>query len=290
MKIGCIEAGGTKFVCAILDENRNVLESVVVSTSTPKDTLDQVYNFFDQYQMDAIGIASFGPIDLNKDSETYGYFTTTPKPGWAWTPFASELEERYSIPVGFDTDVNAAALGELYYGAGQGLENLVYFTIGTGIGAGVIINKQMVHGMMHPEAGHVMVTRHPDDDFEGVCPYHGACLEGMASGVSMEKRWGIKANLLTADHPAWDVEAYYIAQACVNAILMVSPEKIVLGGGVMNQEHLFDLIYKYVGAMLNEYVQSDLLKDLSTYIVAPGLANQSGIMGAYALAIEALNK
>lgn len=287
MKIGCIEAGGTKFVCALLDESRNVLESITIATTTPKQTLDQVYAFFDQFEMDAIGVASFGPIDLNKESETYGYFTTTPKPGWAWTPFASELEERYKIPVGFDTDVNAAALGELNYGAAQGLENVVYYTVGTGIGAGVIVNKKMVHGMMHPEAGHIMVGNHSDDDFEGVCPYHGACLEGMASGPAIEKRWGIKANLLTADHRAWDVEAYYLAQACVSAIYTVSPEKIILGGGVMNQEHLFDMIYKYTNQLLNGYIKSPLLDDLSNYIVAPGLKNQSGIMGAFALAIEA---
>lgn len=288
MKIGCIEAGGTKFVCGIIDEHKTILDQVVIPTGSPKETYDAMFAFFDQFEMDAIGVASFGPIDLNRSSKTYGHFTTTPKPGWAFTPFASVLEERYKVPVGFDTDVNGAALAELKYGAGANLDNLVYYTIGTGIGAGVVVNRTMVHGMMHPEAGHTLVRVHPKDTFEGVCPYHGDCLEGMASGLAMEKRWGIKAHLLTADHAAWDMEAYYIAQACVQAIVMVSPEKIVLGGGVMKQAHLFDLIHKYVKEMLNGYIQSPLLDDLSTYIVAPGLGELSGMLGAYALALEAI--
>lgn len=288
MRIGCIEAGGTKFVCGVLDENKTILEKIVIPTETPEETFKAMFAFFDQFEMDAIGIASFGPIDLNRASKTYGYFTTTPKPGWAFTPFASVLEERYKVPVGFDTDVNGAALAELKYGAGVGLDNLVYYTIGTGIGAGVVVNRQMVHGMMHPEAGHGLVRRHQDDAFQGVCPYHGDCLEGMASGVAMEKRWNSKAHLLSEDHPAWEMEAYYIAQACVSAIVMVSPEKIVLGGGVMNQSHLFGLIHLHVKEMLNGYIQSPLLDDLSTYIVPPGLGDLSGILGAYALALEAI--
>jgi fructokinase len=288
MKIGCIEAGGTKFVCGIIDESKTILEQVVIPTVSPKETFEAMFAFFDQFELDAIGVASFGPIDLNRSSKTYGYFTTTPKPGWAFTPFASVLEERYKVPVGFDTDVNGAALAELKYGAGVNLDNLVYYTIGTGIGAGVVVNRTMVHGMMHPEAGHTLVRRHPKDTFEGVCPYHGDCLEGMASGLAMEKRWGIKAHLLTADHEAWDMEAYYIAQACVQAIVMVSPEKIVLGGGVMKQVHLFDLIHKYVKEMLNGYIQSPLIDCLTTYIVAPGLGELSGMLGAYALALEAI--
>lgn len=288
MRIGCIEAGGTKFVCGVLDENKTILEKIVIPTETPEETFKAMFAFFDQFEMDAIGIASFGPIDLNRASKTYGYFTTTPKPGWAFTPFASVLEERYKVPVGFDTDVNGAALAELKYGAGVGLDNLVYYTIGTGIGAGVVVNRQMVHGMMHPEAGHGLVRRHQDDAFQGVCPYHGDCLEGMASGVAMEKRWSSKAHLLPEDHPAWEMEAYYIAQACVSAIVMVSPEKIVLGGGVMNQSHLFGLIHLHVKEMLNGYIQSPLLDDLSTYIVPPGLGDLSGILGAYALALEAI--
>lgn len=288
MKIGCIEAGGTKFVCGIIDENKNILNQNVIPTGTPEETYEAMFAFFDQFEMDAMGVASFGPIDLNRTSKTYGYFTTTPKPGWAFTPFASVLEERYKIPVGFDTDVNGAALAELKYGAGAKLDNLVYYTVGTGIGAGVVVNRKMVHGMMHPEAGHTLVRRHPKDTFEGVCPYHGDCLEGMASGVAMEKRWGIKGHLLAPDHEAWDMEAYYIAQACVQAIVMVSPEKIVLGGGVMKQVQLFDLIHKHVKEMLNGYIQSPLLDDLSTYIVAPGLGELSGMLGAFALALEAI--
>jgi fructokinase len=290
MKIGCIEAGGTKFVCAIIDEKRLILEKITIPTSTPEETFKEMFDFFDRFELDAMGIASFGPIDLNRESKTYGFFTTTPKPGWAFTSFASVFKERYKVPVGFDTDVNAAALAELKYGAGVGSDHLVYFTIGTGIGGGVIVNNQMVHGMMHPEFGHILVKKHPRDDFKGVCPYHGDCLEGMASGVSMEQRWGIKGHLLSADHEAWDIEAYYIAQACVNAVMSVSPQKIVLGGGVMNQEHLFDLIREHVKEMLNGYIQSPLIEDLSNYIVPPGLGEQAGIMGAYALAFEELEK
>ncbi len=290
MKIGCIEAGGTKFVCAIMDEDRNIVERVSIPTSSPEETFDQMFAFFDGFELDAIGIASFGPIDLDKESETYGYFTTTPKPGWAFTSFAKVMEERYGVPVGFDTDVNAAALAELKYGAGVGFDHLVYFTVGTGIGGGVIVNNQMVHGMMHPEFGHILVRRHPSDDFKGACTYHDDCLEGMASGFAMEQRWGIKGDQLSSDHIAWEIEAYYLAQACINAIMAVSPQRIVLGGGVMNQGHLFPLIRKNVSKIVNDYIQSPLIRDLDTYIVPPGLKDQSGIMGAYALAIELLQK
>ncbi len=290
MNIGCIEAGGTKFVCAIIDEKRMIVEQITIPTLTPDETFKAMFDFFDQHNLDAIGIASFGPIDLNRESDTYGFFTTTPKPGWAFTSFAKLLQDRYKVPVGFDTDVNAAALAELKYGAGIGSDHLVYFTIGTGIGGGVIVNNQMVHGMMHPEFGHILVKRHTRDEFKGVCPYHDDCLEGMASGYSMEQRWGIKGHLLSADHEAWDIEAYYIAQACVNAVMSVSPQKIVLGGGVMHQEHLFDLIRQYVKEMINGYIQSPLIENLSEYIVPPALGDQAGIIGAYALAFLELEK
>ena len=285
--IGCIEAGGTKFVCGLVDDHGNIIDRQVFPTTTPEETFKALFSYFDNHQVDAFGIASFGPIDLNRLSKTYGYFTTTPKPGWAFTSFARLFEDRYKVPVGIDTDVNAAALAEMKVGAAVGCDHVVYFTIGTGIGGGVIVNEQMVHGMMHPEFGHIMIRRHPQDDFEGVCPYHQDCLEGMASGLSMEKRWGIKGSELAADHVAWDFEAYYIAQACVNAIMAVSPQKIILGGGVMHQQQLIDKVRNHVVSMVNNYVQSPLLEDIENYIVLPKTGDNAGLLGAYQLGLLA---
>lgn len=285
--IGCIEAGGTKFVCGLVNEDGSIVDRVVIPTTTPQETTKEIFSYFDKHKVDAFGVASFGPVDLDKKSKTYGYITTTPKPGWAFTPVASVLSERYGVPVAIDTDVNAAALAEKNVGAAVGCDHVVYFTIGTGIGGGVIVNDQMVHGLMHPEFGHILIRRHPQDDFEGSCPFHSDCLEGLASGPSLEKRWGVKGHLLADDHIAWEMEAYYLAQACVNAIMTVSPQKIVLGGGVMHQPQLIDKIRKHVKVMVNDYIVSPLLDDLDNYIVLPGCGDDAGLLGAFALGLKA---
>jgi len=289
MKIGAIEAGGTKFVCGIGNEDGVIEENVRFPTETPEVTMARVIDFFAGKGVAAIGIGTFGPINLDRNSPYYGYITTTPKPGWAHYNFVGTIAAALKVPIGWDTDVNAAAYGEARWGAAKGLESCVYYTIGTGIGVGVYAEGKLVHGLVHPEAGHVLVRRHPDDSFPGHCPYHGDCLEGMAAGPALEARWQMKGYDIPADHPAWKLEAYYIGQAVSNIILTVSPKKVILGGGVMQQEHLFPLIREEVKRNLNGYVQAQAILDgIDQYIVPPGLGQLAGLTGALALGMDAL--
>lgn len=290
MKLGAIEAGGTKFVVCIGDEFGNVLERDAFPTEEPEKTLENVFKFFDGKQIDALGVGCFGPIDPDVNSKTYGYVTTTPKLAWQNFNIMGALKARYDIPMTFDTDVNGAALGEAYFGAAKGLDSALYLTIGTGIGGGAIVEGKLVHGLLHPEMGHMHLTVREDDSYAGKCPFHGTCFEGLAAGPAIEGRWGIKGNELGDDHPAWDLEAYYIAQALCTYILTISPKKIILGGGVMHQLQLFPMIHKYVQEMLNGYIQKDEITTdkIKEYIVAPGLGDNAGVCGALALAKSAL--
>ena len=286
MKLGAIEAGGTKFVVCIGDENGNVLERDSFPTETPEKTLANIFKFFDGKDIEALGVGCFGPIDPDLNSPTYGYITTTPKPGWGNFNIMGALKERYNIPMGFDTDVNGACLGEAYFGAAKGLDSALYLTIGTGIGGGAIVEGHLVHGLLHPEMGHMILAQREDDTYKGKCPYHGTCFEGLAAGPAIEERWGIKGSELPEDHPAWDLEAWYIAQALAIYVLTLSPKKIILGGGVMHQKQLFPLIHKYLQERLHGYIQkeeitTDKIKD---YVVYPGLGDNAGICGALALA------
>lgn len=285
MLIGGIEAGGTKFVYGIANENGDIIERLSCPTEKPEITLKTVFDYFASKNISALGIASFGPIDLNKLSETYGYITTTPKPHWQNTDLVGAFR-RLDVPIAFDTDVNGAALAESIWGASLGLKNSIYITVGTGIGGGIITEGNIVHGMLHPEIGHMLIRIHPEDNFEGVCPFHKNCLEGMASGPSFNKRWSIlgKHQELPLNHKAWDFEAYYLAQALVNIILILAPEKIILGGGVMNEKHLFPKIRGYVVELLSGYLNSQyILDDIDSYIVEPKLGNNAGLLGAIAL-------
>jgi fructokinase len=284
MYYGSIEAGGTKFVCAVGDQEGNIAARASFPTTIPEETMPQVIEFFKQYTLKAIGIGSFGPIDINSNSPTYGFITSTPKPGWRNYPFVQAIQEQFSVPVGFNTDVNAAALGELRKGAGQGLDSCLYITVGTGIGAGAVVQGKLVQGISHPEMGHILVRRHPEDHYEGKCPYHKDCLEGLAAGPAIEERWGKKGMELTEETAVWEMEAHYIAQALSQYILILSPEKIIVGGGVMKQTQLFPLIQQKVADILNQYVE---LPDLSTYIVPPALGDNAGITGALLLGVEA---
>ena len=291
MKLGAIEAGGTKFVVSIGDENGKVLERASYPTTTPEETMNLVFSFFDGKEIDAIGVGSFGPIDPDINSKTYGYITTTPKPGWTNFNIMGALKQRYDIPLGFDTDVNGAALGEAIYGAAKGLDSALYLTIGTGIGGGAVVEGKLLHGLLHPEMGHMKLSVREDDQYIGKCPFHSTCFEGLAAGPAIEARWGKKAYELEETHPAWDLEAYYIAQALCVYILTLSPKKIILGGGVMHQLQLFPMIRNYVQTMLNGYIQkdeitTDLIKD---YIVSPGLGDNAGVCGAFALAKQAIH-
>nr|WP_307775198.1 ROK family protein [uncultured Cetobacterium sp.] len=287
MRIGAIEAGGTKFVCGIGNENGEILERISFPTETPEKTLDNVIEFFKDKNIERLGVGSFGPIDPDLNSETYGYITKTPKPNWSDYNIIGELKKYFDVPMVFSTDVNGAALGEATWGAAKGLKNCIYLTIGTGIGGGAIVSGSMVHGMLHPEMGHILVKRHPEDNYKGKCPFHGDCFEGMAAGPAIEERWGMKGYELPVDHKAWELEAYYIAQALMNYILILSPEKIILGGGVMKQQQLFPLIRKNVKELLNGYVQTkEILDNIDEYIVYPDLGDNAGLLGAVALALN----
>lgn len=293
MILGAIEAGGTKFVVAIGDENGNILERTSFPTTTPEETIKNIFKFFDEKNIDALGLGCFGPIDPDLNSPTYGYITTTPKSGWENFNIIGLLQEHYpNLPIGFDTDVNGAVLGEVYFGSAKGLENALYLTIGTGIGGGAIVEGNLVHGLLHPEMGHMMLIVREDDKYQGKCPYHKTCFEGLASGPAIEERWGIKGSEIPVDHPAWDLEAWYIAQALAIYVLTLSPKKIILGGGVMHQQQLFPLIRKYLQERLNGYIQKDEITStkINDYIVYPGLGDNAGICGALALAKMAKEK
>lgn len=289
MYIGAIEAGGTKFVCGIGNEEGAILERVSFPTEHPDVTMKNVISYFQDKKVEAIGIGSFGPINIDRSSPLYGHVTTTPKPGWGGFDFVGTLRKVFDVPYGWDTDVNAAAYGEAKWGAAKGLDSCVYYTIGTGIGVGVYSEGKLVHGLVHPEGGHVPVRRHPQDDFEGGCPYHKDCLEGMAAGPAIEKRWKLKGSELPAGHEAWPMEAYYIAQSVTSTILMLSPKRIILGGGVMHQEQLLPMIRAEVLRNLNGYVSSPaILEHIDTYIVSPGLGDNAGLAGSLALGLNAL--
>ncbi len=293
MLYGGIEAGGTKIICAVGTGPADLRAQISFPTTTPSETLARIITFFQQQQivtsLAAIGIGSFGPISPDHHAPDYGYITSTPKPGWAQTDIAGTIKRALGIPVGFDTDVNAAALGERRWGAARGLTTFIYLTVGTGIGGGGISNDRLMHGLLHPEMGHIRLPHDQQvDPFPGICPYHGDCLEGLASGTAMKARWGMSAETLPPDHPAWALEAHYLALACVTFICTLSPQRIILGGGVMSQGHLFPLIRQGVQALLNEYIQaSAILKQVETYIAPPGLGSQVGVLGALALAEQA---
>jgi fructokinase len=290
---GGIEAGGTKWICAAGLGPDQILDQARIATTTPGETLAAAIAFFRQVQganrLAALGIGSFGPIDLHPESETYGYITSTPKPGWANTNVVGPIWEALQVPIGFDTDVNAAALGEAYWGAARGLDDFIYLTIGTGIGGGSLANGKLIHGLLHPEVGHLLVPHDWSiDPFEGTCPFHGDCLEGLASGPAIKARWGQPAETLPPGHPAWELEARYLSLALVNLILTLSPGRIVLGGGVMQQVQLFPQIRERVLETLNGYVRSpSLTKRMGEYIVPPILGDRSGVLGAIALARQA---
>ena len=288
---GGIEAGGTKFVCMIGDDPEHVCAEQRFPTTTPAETLERVTNFFHPYAevstLMAVGVASFGPLDLDPGSPTYGYITTTPKAGWSWVDLCGEIQRRLRVPVVIDTDVNAAAFGERYWNpANRSLDPFLYITVGTGIGVGVIANGVPLHGLMHPEAGHIALPHNWEQDpFPGVCPYHGDCLEGLASGLSMTKRWGQRPEDLPASHCAWDLEADYLASALVNFIYAYSPQRMILGGGVAMHPGLLSKIRVKVNQSINGYIHSPKLIDwLEDYILPPALGNRSGGLGAIAMA------
>jgi fructokinase len=278
VRVGGVEAGGTKFVCAV-GHDREVIAETRIPTTSPADTIAATIAFFkDHGPLAALGVASFGPVDLDPRSPTYGFITTTPKSGWAHTDVVGPLRRALGVPVAFDTDVNAAALAEHRWGAARGAGSLVYVTVGTGIGGGAVVNGRAVHGLVHPEMGHVRIPHDRiADPFAGACPHHGDCWEGLASAPALAARWGAPPESLPDDHPAWTLEARYLALGLANLILTLSPERVVLGGGVMARPGLLERVGAAVDVLIGGYVRS-------AEIVASALGEHSGVLGALALA------
>ena len=290
-----IEAGGTKFVCAIGTADGTLLERARFATRDPGSTLAEARVFLDTAAQRhgrprALGIASFGPLELDPHAPLYGRLLRTPKPGWhdadLLAPFAT-----LGIPIALDTDVNAAALAESVWGAGRDadgapLDSLVYVTVGTGIGGGVVVHGRALRGLMHPELGHIHPRRHPDDlGFAGVCPHHGDCLEGLANGPAIVARLGHELGNASAHHNIWDIEADYLGQLCAQLTLTLSPRRIVLGGGVMQHVRLFAPIRARTQHWLGGYLaRHEVEGGIDGYIVAPGLDDRSGILGALLMA------
>ncbi|WDL95384.1 ROK family protein [Alicyclobacillus sp. ALC3] len=306
MRLGGVEAGGTKMVFGIGDETGTVLEMKSVATTSPEETIPPILDYFLSQQVEAIGVGSFGPIQVDPDRPNYGAILNTPKTPWKGFEWPRAFAQ-VGCPVVIETDVNAAVLGEAMYGAAAGLSDCVYVTIGTGIGGGVLAGGNLVHGLLHPEIGHMLVRRNPQDSFAGGCPYHRDCLEGLASGPAVELRWGSKGSALEADHPAWDMEADYLAQMVVNLTLVLSTKRVILGGGVMHQAQLYDKVRDRVREYLAGYIelpssantnssvnaslngnalpkQHSPEKPSDAFIVPPGLGDLSGLVGALALA------
>ena len=292
MLFGTLEAGGTKMVLSVGNEKNELLEQTSIPTEAPEKTIPAMIDWFRGKGIVSLGIGTFGPVDLKTDSPTYGWITKTPKPGWSDKPLLPPMRDELGVPALIDTDVNAAALAEWKLGAAQGLNSCVYVTVGTGIGAGLVIEGKLVHGLVHPELGHMLLRQEAKDPApDGFCPYHKGCLEGLAAGPAIEKRWEKKGYELPEDHEAWDLEAAYLAQMCVNMICAFSPEKIILGGGVMQQKQLFPLIRRKTLDLLNAYIQADeILNDIDQYITEPGLGTKSGATGALLLARFAWEK
>lgn len=289
-----IEAGGTKWVCMVAGSPGDIRSSIRFPTIQPEETIREALKFFQDQahqhgKLKGIGIGSFGPLDLNPSSPTYGCLTTTPKPGWANTDLLGPFREVFDLPIGFDTDVNAAALGEYHWGAAQGLTDFIYLTVGTGIGGGGMVNGSLIHGLVHPEMGHMRIPHDWEaDPFPGVCPYHGDCFEGLATGPAIHARWGQQGDKLPPEHPAWQLEAHYLAMGLVNLVVTLSPQRIILGGGVMEQDHLFPLVRRKVKKILNGYISAkEILDEIEGFIVPPKLGSQAGVLGAIALAEQA---
>jgi fructokinase len=282
---GGIETGGSKWECAVATGPEDVRAAVTIPTTTPEETIGRAIAFFEREgPVGAIGIGSFGPIDSKPDSPTWGHITTTPKPGWANTNVGDEIRRRLSVAVAFDTDVNAAALGEHRWGAAQGLDTFCYVTVGTGIGGGGMAGGSLLHGLVHPEFGHVRIPHdRRADPFDGVCPYHGDCWEGLASGRALKARWGRPASELD-DERVWELEARYLALGLVSATYILSPERIVVGGGVLKRRGLVERVQREVAALLNGYPSAPDGTGMADYVTLPSLGSRAGVLGAIALA------
>jgi fructokinase len=289
--VGAVEAGGTKFVCAVGTGPENLRARIEFLTTSPQETIDRVIAFFEEQRkhepLSAVGIASFGPIDVSPASPHWGHITSTPKPGWQNVDLAGPIGRRLKLPVAFDTDTNVAALGEREWGAAQGLDTFIYVTVGTGIGSGGMVEGRLMHGALHPEMGHMRIPHDwQADPFPGACPFHGDCWEGLAAGPTIEARWGAKGQQLPPSHQAWELEAHYLALGVNNLVCTMSPQRIILGGGVMRQAGLFPLVRRKSLELLNNYIQVSTIREhIEEYIAPPQLGDNAGVLGAIALAL-----
>jgi fructokinase len=294
--LGGIEAGGTKFICGIADQDGVVLETIRIQTTSPEETLDAAAKFFEAAiprtgSLAALSIGSFGPLSLQPEAADYGHITSTPKPGWSNTDMVGYFKRRLNVPVAIDTDVNCAAVGERLFGSGRGLDTFCYVTVGTGIGVGMIVDGSPYGGANHPEAGHIQVPRaRGDKAFEGQCPFHGDCLEGLACGPAMKARWGVRPPDLPDDHPAWRIEADYIAALCANLTYIVRPDRIILGGGVMQRGQIYRLVREALKEKLAGYDATISGLDLDSYISEPTAGSSAGLSGALATAYRLVER
>jgi fructokinase len=284
---GGIETGGTWCVCAVGSGPDEIVSEEQFATTEPVETLARIVEFFRRApSVEAIGVGSFGPVDLDRESPTWGYVTTTPKPGWQQTAVAPLLAERLGLPVAFENDVAAAAVGEHRWGAGQGVRALCYLTVGTGIGAGLLIDGKPWHGLVQPEVGHLRIQHDQDrKPFAGICPVHGDCWEGLASGPAIEARWNVVPSELADDHPAWEIEADHLAMGILSIVMVASPERVIVGGGVMDRPPLLGMVRQRLRELVGGYLQTPLLGEaIDSYLVAPELGDRAGVLGAIALA------
>lgn len=290
--IGGIEAGGTKMVCAVGREDGTLVERGSFPTGDPEETCARICAFFADRGIAALGLATFGPADVNPRSPRYGRILNTPKAAWRGFDFLGSLQRELHAPMAFDTDVNAACVGELRYGACKGLDCAVYVTVGTGIGVGVCVEGRPLHGMLHPEGGHIMPVPVPGDDFPGVCPAHGTCLEGLASGPAICARFGVeRASDLADDERFLELESSYLAQGLATYALVYSPQRIVLGGGVPDHvPALLPMVRQKVAAALNDYLRTPELSNMNTYICPPACGGDQGVLGAIALAAHCVGR
>lgn len=290
-KFAAVETGGTSVSVAIAEGHpSNIVEDANFPTTTPEETLTLVKNWLSSRKFDSLAVASFGPVELKQGHEHWGFITTTPKPGWGYANVMSYFKD-FGVPTAFETDVNAPAYSEAQ---ARGVSSCCYITVGTGVGVGVVADGQPIHGLMHPEGGHIPMMRREGDLFEGSCPFHGPCLEGMVATGALARRAGLPAADLPSlpdTHPLWDTVAYYLAQLCVNLIYIVSPQHIVLGGGVMQRKCLLDKVHQHVGTLLAGYVAAPEVRpeNLSKYITEP-IHARAGLVGALTLAQKALTE
>jgi fructokinase len=280
-RYGLVEAGGTKFVLGVATDKDNIEATTRIDTTTPEETIGAVLDWFrEQGKLDAIGVASFGPLELDRLSPHWGHIGQTPKPHWSEADIAGPLQRAFDCLIAIDTDVNGAAFAEYHWGGGQGQRSMLYFTIGTGVGGGAIVDGKILHGLSHPEMGHIRLPLHPDDlAFAGNCPFHGACLEGLASGPAIQARWGMSLSQLPVDHPAHDIIAFYIAQTVVTMQAIFAPGRIIFGGGVMGTPGLIERVRQQAVALASGYFRGDP----NEIVVLPVLGDKAGLLGALAL-------